>query len=57
MRTAYTESLRTVYIALACLAFAATVSSLFIGQYGIDQAMETEQGLVTKEEEKRPGHA
>ncbi|KAK5113590.1 hypothetical protein LTR85_010819 [Meristemomyces frigidus] len=55
MRTAYTESLQTVYIALACLALAATAVSLFIRHYDIDQAMETDQGLVSKEEADRAG--
>ncbi|KAK4546813.1 hypothetical protein LTR36_001545 [Oleoguttula mirabilis] len=52
MRTAYTESLRTVYIALACVTFVATVSSLFIRHYDIDQAMETEQGFANGKEEE-----
>ncbi|KAK5129856.1 hypothetical protein LTR08_002764 [Meristemomyces frigidus] len=55
MRAAYTDSLRMVYIALAAVAFVATVASLFIQHYGIDQAMETDQGLVSKEDEKRAG--
>lgn len=49
MRTAYTESLRTVYIALAAIAFIATASSLFIRHYDIDQALETEHGMVDDE--------
>lgn len=52
MRTAYTESLRTVYIALAVIAFIATVASLFIEHYGIDQALETEQYLVDEKKER-----
>ena len=52
MRTAYTDSLRIVYIALAAIAFVATVASMFIRHYEIDQALETKQGLVTEEDEQ-----
>ena len=57
MRTAYTDSLRVVYIALTTVAFIATVASLFIKAYNIDQAMESKQGLVSKEEEARAGRS
>jgi len=60
MRTAFTESMRVVYIAMAAAALVATLASLWIKHHDINQALETEQGLteagsaMRAEERKRP---
>lgn len=46
MRTAFTESMRVVYIAMAAAALVATLASLWIKHHDINQALETEQGLT-----------
>lgn len=46
LRTAYTESLRTVYIVLTCLAGLALVLSMFVKAYDLNRGLETEQFLV-----------
>lgn len=46
MRAAYTDSLRTVYIAIAAVSFVAMVLSIFIKHYDLDRPLETDQYLV-----------
>ncbi|KIX93074.1 uncharacterized protein Z520_11131 [Fonsecaea multimorphosa CBS 102226] len=46
LRTAYTDSLRTVYIVLTALAGFSLVASLFIKAYDLNVGLETEQGLI-----------
>lgn len=46
LRTAYTDSLRTVYIVMAALAAVCLVASLFIKAYDLNVGLETEQGLT-----------
>ncbi|KAI7201504.1 putative MFS transporter [Hortaea werneckii] len=46
MRAAYTDSLRTVYIAIAAISFVAMVLSIFIKHYDLDRPLETDQYLV-----------
>lgn len=48
MRTAFTDSLRIVYIAMASIALIATVANLWIKHHDLNQALETEQGLTEK---------
>jgi hypothetical protein len=50
MRSAYTDSLRLVYIVMAAFAFVASVLSLCVKHYNLDRALETEQYLVENEE-------
>lgn len=45
MRTAFTDSLRVVYIAMAAISLLATVASFWTRHYDIDQALKTDQGL------------
>lgn len=45
MRAAYTDSLRTVYIAIAAVSFVAMLLSLFIQHYDLDKPLETDQYL------------
>lgn len=46
LKTAYTDSLRTVYIVLTALAGFCLIASLFIKSYDINVGLETEQGLI-----------
>lgn len=46
MRTAFTDSMRVVYIVMACFALVATATSLCVKHYDLDRALETEQYLV-----------
>lgn len=46
LRVAFSESMRTVYIAIAAIAFTAATASLFIKHYDLNQELETEQALV-----------
>lgn len=46
MRTAFSESMRTVYIVIAALALVATLASLCIRHYDLNQEQQTEQALV-----------
>jgi len=48
LQTAYTDSLRTVYIVLTALASVCLVASLFIKAYDLNVGLETEQGLVQR---------
>jgi MFS family permease len=48
LRTSYTDSLRTVYIVLACLAGLALVLSLGVKAYDLNRGLETEQFLKTE---------
>jgi hypothetical protein len=48
LRTAYTDSIRTVYIVLTALAGLALCSTLWVKSYDINVALETEHGLVEK---------
>ncbi|KAI6818475.1 putative MFS transporter [Hortaea werneckii] len=50
MRAAYTDSLRTVYIAIAAVSFVAMVLSIFIKHYDLDKPLETDQYLVENAE-------
>jgi len=45
MRTAYTESIRTVYIMAAVVALVATIASFWTQHYGLDQELQTEHAL------------
>lgn len=49
LRTAYTDSLRTVYIVMTALAGVSLLASLFIKGYELSLGLDTEQGLVQKE--------
>ena len=51
LQTAYTDSLRTVYIILCALAGVALLTTFLIKEYDINVALETQQGLVQKKEE------
>ncbi|TKA62335.1 hypothetical protein B0A55_10656 [Friedmanniomyces simplex] len=55
MRTAFTDSIRIVYIVMAGFALLAAVVSLFVKHYDMDRALETEQALAGAEQvnEKR----
>jgi hypothetical protein len=53
LRTAYTDSIRTVYNVLTALAGVALVSTFWVKSYDINVELETEHGLV----EKRRGEA
>jgi MFS family permease len=58
LRTAYTDSLRTVYIVLCALAGVCFVASLCIKGYDLNVGLETEQGLLvvgTKKGQDRAG--
>ena len=46
LQTAYTDSLRTVYIFITALAGVCLVASLFIKGYDLNVGLETEQGLI-----------
>jgi MFS family permease len=46
LQTAYTDSLRTVYIILTALAGVSLIASLFIKGYDLNVGLETEQGLI-----------
>lgn len=50
LRTAFTDSMRIVYIVMAGFALAATAVSLFVKHYDLDRALETEQYLVEVQE-------
>ncbi|KAI7232206.1 putative MFS transporter [Hortaea werneckii] len=50
MRAAYTDSLRTVYIAIAAVSFVATILSIFIKHYDLNKPLETDQYLVENAE-------
>ncbi|KAK3072219.1 hypothetical protein LTR53_007211 [Teratosphaeriaceae sp. CCFEE 6253] len=50
MRTAFTDSIRIVYIVIAGFALVATVASAFVKHYDMDRALETEQSLVEAEQ-------
>lgn len=45
MRTAYTESIRTVYIMAAVVALIATIASFWTQHYDLDQELQTEHVL------------
>lgn len=49
MRTAFTESMRTVYIVMAAVSALATVASFWIQHYDLNQEQHTEQALVREE--------
>ena len=51
LQTAYTDSLRTVYIILCALAGVALLTTFLIKEYDINVALETQQGLIQKKEE------
>jgi len=51
MRTAFTDSIRIVYIVIAGFALVATILSLFVKHYDMDRALETEQSLVEASQE------
>lgn len=57
MRTAFTDSLRVVYIAMAGISFVATVASFWTRHHDLDQALETEQGLSEPEKEEQSGRS
>lgn len=61
LQTAYTDSLRTVYIFIAALAGVSLVASLFIKPYDLNVGLETDQGLVKKQRvevvQAEEGHA
>lgn len=52
LKTAYTDSIRTIYIVLTALAGAALLLSAYIKKYDINVGLETEQGLVTEKKVK-----
>jgi len=47
LQTAYTDSLRTIYIVMCSLAGLALVLSLLIQHFDLNQGLETDQGLVS----------
>ncbi|KAL6250391.1 hypothetical protein RBB50_002693 [Rhinocladiella similis] len=52
LMTAYTDSLRTVYIVIAAISGVCLVASLFIKAYDLNVGLETDQGLVESSREK-----
>lgn len=52
LQTAYTDSIRVVYIVLTAFCAVGLVSSLFVKAYPLDEILETEHGLVEKKHEK-----
>lgn len=50
MRTAYTESIRTVYIMAAVVALIATIASFWTKHYDLDQELQTEHALEDVDE-------
>lgn len=48
LQTAYTDSIRVVYIVLTALCAVGLVSSLFIKAYPLNEFLDTQQGLVEK---------
>ncbi len=52
LMTAYTDSLRTVYVVMCALAGLCLVASLFIKGYDLNVGLETEQGLIVGGEKK-----
>lgn len=53
LQTAYTDSIRVVYIVLTAFCAVGLVSSLFIKAYPLDEILETEHGLVEKKRETK----
>ena len=53
LQTAYTDSLRTVYVFICALSGVALLTTGFIKAYDINVALETRQGLVEKERKKK----
>lgn len=55
LKTAYTESLKTVYIFLCAIAGFCLLLTIFVKSYDLNVGMETEQGLIENKtsEEKR----
>lgn len=49
LQTAYTDSLRTVYIFVTAMAGVSLVASLFIKPYDLNVGLETDQGLIKKQ--------
>jgi MFS family permease len=54
LRTAYTDSLRTVYIFLTALAGVSLFVTIFIKSYDLNVGLETEQGLLVERKKKEP---
>ncbi|KIX01272.1 uncharacterized protein Z518_08997 [Rhinocladiella mackenziei CBS 650.93] len=52
LRTAYTDSLRTVYIVMIALAGLCFAASLFIKGYDLNVGLETEQGLIQSKKDR-----
>ena len=50
--TAYTDSLRTVYIVMCALAGVCLVASLAIKGYDLNVGLETEQGLILEKRDR-----
>lgn len=57
LQTAYTDSIRTIYIVVTALAGTALVLSACIKKYDINVGLETEQGLVIGKKEVTQGDA
>lgn len=55
LKTAYVDSLRTIYIVLSALTGTALVLSVFIQKYEINIGLETEQGLIEERKKKQVG--
>ncbi|KAK5088025.1 hypothetical protein LTS08_004913 [Lithohypha guttulata] len=53
LKTAYTDSLRTIYIVLCALSGICLIASLFIQKYDINIGLETEQGLMAGKRAER----
>lgn len=51
LQTAYTDSIRVVYIVLTALSALALASSLVIKAYPLNEVLDTQQGLVEKKRE------
>jgi len=52
LKTAYTDSLRTVWIVMAALAGVCLVMSTLIKAYDLNVGLETEQGLIAGKKDK-----
>jgi MFS family permease len=52
LQTAYTDSIRVVYIVLTAFAGLALVTSLFVKAYPLNEVLDTQQGLVEKKREQ-----
>lgn len=53
IRTAYTDALQTVYIVMAIVSLIATISTIWVQQYSLDQQQATDQPLASSNQEEQ----